>query len=82
MEDLPRVILKDIDGHVHLRNLSLTTVTSEEAALNALFLGDTNRSPPPFHPTPREAAPSFMPFYPCCFRHFLFPLFFFLLSAG
>jgi kinesin family protein 6/9 len=28
---------------VHLKNLSLVPVSSEEEALNALFLGDTNR---------------------------------------
>ena len=44
MEDLPRVTLKDIDGRIHLKNLSMMTVQSEEDALNALFLGDTNRS--------------------------------------
>ena len=37
------VLMDDGDGGVHLKNLSLTAVTSEEQALNALFLGDTNR---------------------------------------
>lgn len=35
--------MEDGDGGVHLRNLSVNAVTSEEEALNALFLGDTNR---------------------------------------
>jgi kinesin family protein 6/9 len=35
--------MEDGDGGVHLKNLSVSTVTSEEQALNALFLGDTNR---------------------------------------
>eukprot|EP00041_Stephanoeca_diplocostata_P016172 m.315831 g.315831 ORF g.315831 m.315831 type:complete len:798 (+) comp20281_c0_seq2:165-2558(+) len=44
MEDLARVELLDAGaGDVFLKNLSKNTVTSEEAALNALFLGDTNR---------------------------------------
>lgn len=43
MEDLPRVTLQDIGGNVHLKNLSVHTVATEEDALNALFLGDTNR---------------------------------------
>jgi hypothetical protein len=36
-------LLEDGTGNVHLKNLSLTPVQSEEDALNALFLGDTNR---------------------------------------
>ncbi|KAL3665129.1 hypothetical protein V7S43_009761 [Phytophthora oleae] len=45
LEDLPRVaMLEDEDGNCHLRNLSMHPVTSEEDALNLLFLGDTNRA--------------------------------------
>lgn len=44
MEDLARVELLDAgSGDVYLKNLSKNTVATEEAALNALFLGDTNR---------------------------------------
>eukprot|EP00730_Choanoeca_flexa_P009429 TRINITY_DN12646_c4_g1_i11.p2 TRINITY_DN12646_c4_g1~~TRINITY_DN12646_c4_g1_i11.p2 ORF type:complete len:662 (+),score=176.32 TRINITY_DN12646_c4_g1_i11:95-2080(+) len=44
MEDLPKVtLLEDGAGGVHLKNLSMVPVNSEEEALNALFLGDTNR---------------------------------------
>ncbi|KAF1783311.1 Kinesin-like protein [Phytophthora cactorum] len=32
------------DGNCHLRNLSMHPVTTEEDALNLLFLGDTNRA--------------------------------------
>lgn len=35
--------MEDGTGGVHLKNLSMTPVASEEEALNALFLGDTNR---------------------------------------
>ena len=31
-------------GNFHLRNLSMHRATSEEEALNLLFLGDTNRA--------------------------------------
>jgi hypothetical protein len=34
---------QDIGGQVYLKNLAINTVNSEEEALNALFLGDTNR---------------------------------------
>ena len=35
VEDLPRVhIMEDEDGRLHMRNLSLHTVASEEEALN------------------------------------------------
>ncbi|GMF10232.1 unnamed protein product [Phytophthora lilii] len=45
LEDLPRVaMLEDEDGNCHLRNLSMHPVTTEEDALNLLFLGDTNRA--------------------------------------
>ncbi|KAK1942247.1 Kinesin-like protein KIF6 [Phytophthora citrophthora] len=45
LDDLPRVaMLEDEDGNCHLRNLSMHPVTSEEDALNLLFLGDTNRA--------------------------------------
>eukprot|EP00051_Salpingoeca_urceolata_P019212 m.277772 g.277772 ORF g.277772 m.277772 type:complete len:776 (+) comp19376_c0_seq1:294-2621(+) len=44
LEDLPKVtFMEDGDGGVHLKNLSVTPVGTEEDALNALFLGDTNR---------------------------------------
>lgn len=44
MEDLPRVELLDTGGgDVVLKNLSQNAVGSEEDALNALFIGDTNR---------------------------------------
>ncbi|XP_067335038.1 kinesin-like protein KIF6 [Channa argus] len=44
LEDLPKVmIMEDPDQNIHLRNLSLQQSTSEEEALNLLFLGDTNR---------------------------------------
>lgn len=39
MEDLPRVhIMEDEDGRLHMRNLSLHTVASEEEALNLVWL--------------------------------------------
>ena len=42
---VPRVsMFEDQDGNVHLRNLSMHGVRSEEEALNLLFLGDTNRA--------------------------------------
>ncbi|CAL5230078.1 g13535 [Coccomyxa viridis] len=45
VEDLPRVhIMEDEDGRLHMRNLSLHAVASEEEALNLLFLGETNRT--------------------------------------
>ncbi|XP_053769987.1 kinesin-like protein KIF6 isoform X5 [Desmodus rotundus] len=44
LEDLPKVsILEDSDQNIHLKNLSLHQATTEEEALNLLFLGDTNR---------------------------------------
>ncbi|XP_059137615.1 kinesin-like protein KIF6 isoform X1 [Peromyscus eremicus] len=44
LEDLPKVTtLEDPDQNIHLRNLSLHQATTEEEALNLLFLGDTNR---------------------------------------
>ena len=36
-------LLDDGDANVTVRNLSLTSVTTEEEALNALFYGETNR---------------------------------------
>jgi kinesin family protein 6/9 len=36
-------ILEDPDQNIHLKNLSLHQATTEEEALNLLFLGDTNR---------------------------------------
>jgi kinesin family protein 6/9 len=36
-------ILEDTDQNIHLKNLSLHQATTEEEALNLLFLGDTNR---------------------------------------
>lgn len=45
MEDLPQVyIMEDDDGKTHFRNLAVHRATSEEEALNLLFLGDTNRT--------------------------------------
>jgi kinesin family protein 6/9 len=45
LEDLPKVtMMEDEDGNCHLRNLSMHLATSEEEALNLLFLGDTNRA--------------------------------------
>lgn len=45
LEDLPRVILQeDEGGNIHLKNLSAHKATTEEEALNLLFLGDTNRT--------------------------------------
>lgn len=35
--------LEDPDQNIHLKNLSLHQATTEEEALNLLFLGDTNR---------------------------------------
>lgn len=35
--------MEDNDGNMHLKNLSLHPASSEEEALNLLFLGDTNR---------------------------------------
>ncbi|XP_075301893.1 kinesin-like protein KIF6 [Opisthocomus hoazin] len=44
LEDLPKVtIMEDADQNIHLKNLSLQQATSEEEALNLLFMGDTNR---------------------------------------
>jgi kinesin family protein 6/9 len=44
-EEVPKVsMLEDEYGNFHFKNLSLQTVTSEEDALNLLFLGDTNRA--------------------------------------
>ena len=37
-------IFEDEEGNVHLRNLSMHLATTEEEALNLLFLGDTNRA--------------------------------------
>ena len=45
MEDLPKVrMLEDDHGSFHLKNLSMHLAETEEAALNLLFLGDTNRA--------------------------------------
>nr|XP_054348874.1 kinesin-like protein KIF6 isoform X3 [Pongo pygmaeus] len=44
LEDWPKVtILEDPDQNIHLKNLTLHQATTEEEALNLLFLGDTNR---------------------------------------
>uniref|UniRef100_G1RL35 Kinesin motor domain-containing protein n=1 Tax=Nomascus leucogenys TaxID=61853 RepID=G1RL35_NOMLE len=44
LDDLPKVtILEDPDQNIHLKNLTLHQATTEEEALNLLFLGDTNR---------------------------------------
>lgn len=43
--DMPRVtMLEDEEGNYHFRNLSVNPVSSEEDALNLLFIGDTNRA--------------------------------------
>jgi len=44
LEDLPKVsLLEDSDQNIHLKNLSVSQASSEEDALNLLFMGDTNR---------------------------------------
>lgn len=44
LEDLPKVTLyEDSEQNIHLKNLALYPATSEEDALNLLFVGDTNR---------------------------------------
>ncbi|KAJ8308330.1 hypothetical protein KUTeg_013204 [Tegillarca granosa] len=44
LEDLPKVVLmEDSDQNIHLKNLSVHQASTEEEALNLLFLGDTNR---------------------------------------
>eukprot|EP01147_Barroeca_monosierra_P006728 gene6728-361_t len=44
MEDLPKInLMEGTDGDVHLNNLSQLPVETTEQALNALFVGDTNR---------------------------------------
>ncbi|EGD80935.1 hypothetical protein PTSG_11750 [Salpingoeca rosetta] len=44
MEDLPKInLMEGPDGDVHLNNLSQIPVETTEQALNALFVGDTNR---------------------------------------
>ena len=45
LDDLPKVtMLEDEDGNYHFRNLSVNQVSTEEEALNFLFIGDTNRA--------------------------------------
>jgi len=45
IEDLPKVnLMEDDEGNIHLKNLSMHLASSEEDALNLLFLGDTNRA--------------------------------------
>jgi kinesin family protein 6/9 len=45
LEELPKVILReDMEGNYELKNLKTHLVESEEAALDLLFLGDTNRA--------------------------------------
>jgi kinesin family protein 6/9 len=45
LENMRKVsMLEDEEGLFHFRNLSTHPVTSEEEALNLLFLGDTNRA--------------------------------------
>jgi kinesin family protein 6/9 len=43
-ESLKVTMLEDDIGNYHFRNLSVNPVSSEEEALNFLFLGDTNRA--------------------------------------
>jgi len=38
------VMMEDEEGNVHIKNLAMHPATSEEEALNLLFLGDTNRA--------------------------------------
>ena len=43
--EVPKVtMLEDEDGNFYFKNLSMHLVTTEEDALNLLFLGDTNRA--------------------------------------
>jgi len=45
LEDMQRVaMMEDEDGNFHFKNLSVHQVSTEEEALNLLFLGDTNRA--------------------------------------
>eukprot|EP00658_Telonema_sp_P-2_P014458 TRINITY_DN15494_c0_g1_i10.p1 TRINITY_DN15494_c0_g1~~TRINITY_DN15494_c0_g1_i10.p1 ORF type:complete len:194 (-),score=54.23 TRINITY_DN15494_c0_g1_i10:192-773(-) len=45
LEELPKVrCMEDEDGEFHLQNLQRVVSSSEEDALNLLFLGDTNRT--------------------------------------
>eukprot|EP00957_Ditylum_brightwellii_P002267 174409-Ditylum_brightwellii.AAC.1 len=37
-------MMEDEDGNFHFKNLSVHQVSTEEEALNLLFLGDTNRA--------------------------------------
>ncbi|KAF8822576.1 kinesin motor domain-containing protein [Cardiosporidium cionae] len=44
INDLNRVILQeDEEGSIHFQNFSINRVSTEEEALNLLFIGDTNR---------------------------------------
>uniref|UniRef100_A0A0B6YSE6 Kinesin-like protein n=1 Tax=Arion vulgaris TaxID=1028688 RepID=A0A0B6YSE6_9EUPU len=44
LEDLPKVsLMEDADQNIHLKNLTVHQASSEEDALNLLFMGDTNR---------------------------------------
>lgn len=44
-DEVPKVtMLEDENGHFHFKNLSMHSVSSEEDALNLLFLGETNRA--------------------------------------
>ncbi|KAH9489527.1 Kinesin- protein 6 [Bulinus truncatus] len=44
LEDLPKVsLMEDSDQNIHLKNLTVHQASSEEDALNLLFMGDTNR---------------------------------------
>lgn len=45
LEDMPKVtMLEDEHGNFHLKNLSMNPADSEEAALELLFSGETNRA--------------------------------------
>ncbi|KAJ8919562.1 hypothetical protein NQ315_002184, partial [Exocentrus adspersus] len=45
LEELPRIVLlEDSNGEVHMRNLSVLAVATEQEAMRLLFLGDTNRT--------------------------------------
>lgn len=35
--------MEDLDENIHLKNLSVQNATTEEEALNLLFIGDTNK---------------------------------------
>jgi kinesin family member 6/9 len=45
LEALPKIsMLEDEHGNFHIKNLSMHPASSEEEALDLLFIGDTNRA--------------------------------------